>query len=181
MHFICVYCKLRVISCCYCYFFNGFIPTLISTFILFYILFYIFFYISSFLLTSRLGSSILEGDPRKRFALEEAKPMMCFSLFTAAMSSPVLCTLTNPAKLDEELSAHAQMYFKRTVTWDKVNNVVFLPEIMRTYFADFGNSKSKVLTMVRRTKGDKVWSEEVKKAKPRLDWINFDWTPALLA
>jgi hypothetical protein len=74
---------------------------------------------------------------------------------------------------------------------DPARQTIILPGLLRAYWADFGNSKSKVLKMILDTTGSK-FREKLKpylptvaeanngNSKPRVDFSSIDWTPVLL-
>ncbi len=118
----------------------------------------------------------LDRDPRKAFALEIAKPLITFSLFSSSSTSPALSVLRDPAAVDTELKRNAKMYIQQHVKFIAEQNVVELPDLFRVFWKDFGGNRANVLSLLRKYH-TRQFSDSVKAAKPKIHFIPMDWTP----
>jgi hypothetical protein len=120
-----------------------------------------------------------EKDPRKAYALDGAKPLLTFCLFSISSTSPVLTVLRDHLNVDSELKRCARLYIQQHVKFDQSANVVELPDLFRVFWKDFGGNRANVLTMLRKFH-TKSFSEKVKASKPKINFIPMDWTPMLI-
>jgi hypothetical protein len=126
-------------------------------------------------------SSFSEKDPRFRLALKKAFPLVSFVLFTGSASSPPLTTLWDPATVKQEMRRSTAQYLQEYIQIDKKNKVIMVPEQFRWYWKDFGGAKMKVLNTVIHLCADTPVASEISELlkitqKPRISFVNFDWT-----
>jgi hypothetical protein len=136
----------------------------------------------------------LEKDHRRAFALRLARPLVTFCLFTASGSSPPLVVLRDPTRVDEEMRRCAISYMDHFAYIEGSTNdgpkTVWLPDVLRFYWKDFGGNRAKVLHNVMKlvnremqVKLDAIISASNTSAtasKPKVNFISFDWTEMIV-
>ncbi len=129
-----------------------------------------------------------DKDPRKVFALQVAKPFVSFALFTISVSSPALTVLRDIKDIDHELEKLAQLFITEYVRLNVEKKVIYLPEIFRVYWKDFGNKneniRSEVIKKIYKY-SSKNFSTALKalidgNVKPSISFDVHDWTPQLI-
>ncbi len=138
--------------------------------------------------------SFSEKDHRRTFALQLPKPLVSFCLYNICVSSPPLVVLRDPNKLDEEMRRCAISYLDRfafieTNVQTKAKTV-WLPDLIRFYWKDFGGNRTKVLQNVMKLsqKEMQVKLEAIILAsnsgnannKPKVNFISYDWTETIV-
>lgn len=138
------------------------------------------------------SSTFSDKDPRKAFALEEAKPFVSFCLFTASFSSPVLTVLQSPEFVDEELKQCGKFFCTKNVKLYYNGNlsIIQLPQLFSIYWGDFGNKRKRVLkTVYRLLPSNTPLAEEIKSKvnsqdtgwnRADITFLALNNTPALL-
>ena len=121
----------------------------------------------------------VERDPRKAFALDVPKPLLTFCLFNITSTSPVLTVLRDANTVDAELKRCTKLFIQQHVKFDDEQKVVELPDLFRVFWKDFGGNRNNVLLMLRKYH-NKVFSDAVKAAKPKINFTTMDWTPMLI-
>ena len=118
-------------------------------------------------------------------ALEKSKPNVSFCLFYACNSSPMLNVLFDPNKVDMEINCHARKYILDSVMFDVPARTIHLPELFRTYWADFGNAQKDVLKYIQMNAGSKfsakltAYFAAIPTGKSRTNFLSYDWTPVI--
>ena len=95
----------------------------------------------------------IDRDPRREYALTEAKPFLSFFLYHAHSASAPLSVLRDPTTVDEELIKYAKLYIQRMVVKESSEDgriVVYLPEPFKTYATDFGDNKYSIMNLILR-------------------------------
>jgi hypothetical protein len=130
-----------------------------------------------------ISISFTDKDPRREFALEEARPNVSFVLFSACASSPALVTLKDRATIEQDLKRHARRFFQDHIKLDPVQKSIELPGLIRVYWSDFGGHRVKVLRMISLLAGSQ-FSADIKPylgtdpgAKPKVEFAPIDWRP----
>lgn len=124
-----------------------------------------------------------ERDPRFKFALDCAKPNISFCLFLACVSSPPLIVLTDPQNIDQEMKLISKAFFLETVKFDYTKKAIYLPALVKTYWADFGNNQSEVLKYIAQMAGSqfaiktKDYLNSIGKSSAKTHFTPFEWTP----
>ena len=148
---VCVY--MYVVSVQYWYLLIG---TPLNIFILFAYLYELYLYLlPSTLLYIRytILYVYIDRDPRREYALTEAKPFLSFFLYHAHSASAPLSVLRDPNTVDEELIKYAKLYIQRMVVKESSEDgriVVYLPEPFKTYATDFGDNKYSIMNLILR-------------------------------
>ena len=129
-----------------------------------------------------------DKDPRKAFSLQVAKPFISFALFSISVSSPALAVLRDIKDIDHELEKLAQSYITEYVRLNVEKKVIYLPEIFRVYWKDFGskneNIRGEVIKKIYKYSSKKV-SSALKalidsNVRPSISFDVHDWTPQLI-
>jgi hypothetical protein len=135
--------------------------------------------------TASYGAPHPERDPRKKLVLEEPRPNILFGLCQACVSTPTLVVLKDAETVNEELKQCARRFFHEFVKLDPANKTIWLPFVMRVYWADFGGNRAKVLRTMAQLSGSQ-FSAEIKPyfsplegMKAKVDWLKLDWTPQI--
>eukprot|EP00602_Paraphysomonas_sp_CaronLab_P003946 CAMPEP_0185018462 /NCGR_PEP_ID=MMETSP1103-20130426/1172_1 /TAXON_ID=36769 /ORGANISM="Paraphysomonas bandaiensis, Strain Caron Lab Isolate" /LENGTH=1414 /DNA_ID=CAMNT_0027548275 /DNA_START=447 /DNA_END=4691 /DNA_ORIENTATION=- len=128
---------------------------------------------------------VSERSPKVAFALKKPMPLVTFTLFQAAVSSPPLTTLWDPSSVESELKRAAAAYLHSHARVDSKTRTLLLPEVFKWYWRDFGGSKKAVLNTVLLLIGrdSKLYDDITKyvdQTKPRISHIPYDWTLVLL-
>lgn len=126
-------------------------------------------------------SSFSERDPKHKLLLQKAFPLVSFVLFTASASSPPLTTLWDPSTVKQEMRRSTAQYLQEHIQVDKKNKSILVPEQFRWYWKDFGGAKMKVLNTVIHLCADTAVAADINELlkltqKPRIAFVNFDWT-----
>lgn len=135
---------------------------------------------------SQTHSHSTERDPRYKFALDRPKPNISFCLFLACVSSPPLCVLTDAQNIDKEMSYISKTFFLETVKFDYSKKAIYLPALVKTYWADFGNNQSEVLRYIAQTAGSqfaakiKDYLNVIGKSSAKTHFTPFEWTPVFI-
>jgi hypothetical protein len=130
--------------------------------------------------------NLSERDPRFKFALDRPKPNISFCLFLACSSSPPLCVLSDPKTVDKDMAYIARNFFLRTVKFDYAKKAIYLPALVKTYWADFGNNQSDVLKYIATTAGSqfaaktKDYLNSIGKSSAKTHFTPFEWTPVFI-
>lgn len=125
-----------------------------------------------------------DRDPRKYLALNIPKPFLTFVLFNSCPSSPSVRILREPKELDHELEKYASKYIEEMVRLDMDKKIVYLPELFRIYWKDFGGSRNEVIRKLYKY-GPKSFSNNLKEMadkgiKPNIVFDVLDWSPMLI-
>jgi len=134
-----------------------------------------------------------DKDHRRAFALRLARPLVTFCLFTASGSSPPLVVLRDPTRVDEEMRRCAISYMDHFAYIEGSGTgpkTVWLPDVLRFYWKDFGGNRAKVLHNVMKlvnremqVKLDAIITASNTSAtasKPKVNFISFDWTEMIV-
>jgi len=126
-----------------------------------------------------------DKDPRKSFAMTISKPFVSFALFTACNSSPPLHILREGANIDHDLEKCAAHFLAEYVRIDVDRRTVFLPEIFKIYWQDFGGHRKDIIKLLL-IHAPKKLSDTLKamlkqdKNLPSLVFDNLDWSPTFV-
>lgn len=131
-----------------------------------------------------------DNDPRKAYSLSEPKPNISFALFLGQRCAPALRILRNPSAVDEEIKSIASSYLSShvKVVSSSSKQVVYLPDIVRVFWEDFGGKRKKVLRHIYKLLPPGEVADIIKaKVKGEnngsssdIEFIPWDWTPALV-
>ncbi len=136
----------------------------------------------------------LEKDQRRAYALQQPRPLVSFCLFQASASSPPLVVLRDPARVDEEMRRCAISYIDRfafieTHVATKAKTV-WLPDVIRFYWKDFGGNRAKVLHNVMKLSHKEMQGKleaiiaasnsASANAKPKVNFISYDWSEMII-
>ena len=134
----------------------------------------------------------IEKDHRRAFALRLARPLVTFCLFNASGSSPPLVVLREPTKVEEEMRrcAISYMFHFAYIEYGATGKTVWLPDVLRFYWKDFGGNRAKVLHNVMKLVGRDVQvkldaiiaasNSSSTASKPKVNFISFDWTEMIV-
>lgn len=133
-----------------------------------------------------LDMSFSASDPRKVFALDRAVPNISFVLFYACPSSAPLQIFIDAYRVDDELKQAARRFFLDTVRLDISEKTIFLPALLKTYWADFSENPKDLLKYIRTVTGSKFqqaaneFIDAVGKAPKKTHFAPFDWSPMFI-
>lgn len=131
--------------------------------------------------------SFSSNDPRKKLALDVPVPNITFALYSASYSSPPLHVLKEPSQVEYDLFDFAKIYLNQYVKFDPILKGIFLPSLIKVYWADFGKDQNEVLKYISSTGGERfkqdakefltVISDGNVKPSVKTHFLSFDWTP----
>jgi hypothetical protein len=80
----------------------------------------------------------------------------------------------------------ARNFFLHTVKFDYAKKAIYLPALVKTYWADFGNNQSDVLKYIATTAGSqfaaktKDYLSSIGKSSAKTHFTPFEWTPVFI-
>lgn len=86
--------------------------------------------------------------------------------------------LRDPSALEDEFKRCTKLFVQYYVKYLPDKKAVELPEVLRIFWNDFGGTRGPVIAMIRRHH-TRQFSEAVKQANPRVNFVTMDWTPTL--
>lgn len=122
---------------------------------------------------------IIDRDPRRDFILKQPKPYITFFLFTANPMTTPLSVIRDAESVDEELEIYAKQFIQRTVYFDPDKRQLLIPEILRIYLKDFGDSTEKMITKLLKLHTQEL-KDRLGSVKWRSSFYAIDWSPVLI-
>ncbi len=94
--------------------------------------------------------------------------------------------LTDVNHVDKEMSRYAKQYFLDSVKFDYNEKAIYLPALVKVYWADFGSKQNDVLRYIAQTAGSqfaaktKEYLASIGGSSAKTHFATLDWTPVFI-